>query len=67
MQSIDMVVDATRRVLHQIAAFLPRLLLAMFVVVVGWLLARRCTSPLNVPLKAANFTVLTERAGTDNF
>jgi hypothetical protein len=67
MQSIDMVVDATREFLHQIAAFLPRLLLAMFVVVVGWLFAKAVRFAVERALKAANFTVLTERAGTDNF
>ena len=67
MQSIDMVVDATREFLHQIAAFLPRLLLALFVVVVGWLLAKAVRFAVQRALKAANFTVLTERAGTDNF
>ncbi len=67
MQSIDMVVDATREFLHQIAAFLPRLLLALFVVVVGWLLAKAVRFAVERALKAANFTVLTERAGTDNF
>ena len=67
MQSIDMVVDATREFLHQIAAFLPRLLLAMFVVVVGWLFAKAVRFAVERALKAANFTVLAERAGTDNF
>jgi Conserved TM helix len=67
MQSIDMVVDATREFLHQIAAFLPRLLLAMLVVAVGWLLAKAVRFAVERALKAANFTVLTERAGTDNF
>jgi hypothetical protein len=67
MQSIDMVVDATREFLHQIAAFLPRLVLALLVVVVGWLLAKAVRFAVERALKAANFTVLTERAGTDNF
>ncbi len=67
MQSIDMVVDATREFLHQIAAFLPRLLLALLVVAVGWLLAKAVRFAVERALKAVNFTVLTERAGTDNF
>lgn len=67
MQSIDMVVDTTREFLHQIAAFLPRLFLAMLVVAVGWLLAKVVRFAVERALKAANFTVLTERAGTDNF
>jgi Mechanosensitive ion channel, conserved TM helix len=67
MQSIDMVVDATREFLHQIAAFLPRLSLAMLVVAVGWLLAKAVRFAVERALKAANFPVLAERAGTDNF
>src|SRR5580692_4269328 len=67
MQSIDMVMDATREFLHQIAAFLPRLLLALFVLAVGWLLAKAVRFAVERALRAVNFTVLTERAGTDNF
>ena len=67
MQSIDMVVDATREFLHQIAAFLPRLLLALLVVVVGWLFAKAVRFAVERALRAINFNVLTERAGTDNF
>jgi len=67
MQSIDMVVDATREFLHQIAAFLPRLLLALFVIAVGWLFAKALRFAVERALRAVNFNVLTERAGTDNF
>jgi hypothetical protein len=67
MQSIDMLVDATREFLHQIAAFLPKLLLALLVVAVGWLLAKAVRFAVERALRAINFNVLTERAGTDNF
>ena len=67
MQSIDLLLEAAREFLHQIAAFLPRLLLALFVVAVGWLLAKAARFAVERGLRAANFTVLTERAGTDNF
>ncbi len=67
MQSIDMFVDATREFLHQIAAFLPRLLLALLVVVAGWLFAKAVRFMVERALRAVNFGVLTERAGTDNF
>jgi hypothetical protein len=67
MQSIDVFVDATREFLHQIAAFLPRLLLALFVVAVGWLFAKAARFAVERALRAVNFGVLTERAGTDNF
>ncbi len=67
MQSIDMLVEATREFLHQIAAFLPRLLLALVVVAVGWLFAKAVRFAVERALRAMNFNVLTERAGTDNF
>ena len=67
MQSFDMLVDATREFFHQTAAFLPKLLLAMLVVVIGWLLAKIVRFAVERALRAINFNVLTERAGTDNF
>jgi Conserved TM helix len=67
MQSIDMLVDAAQEFLHQTAAFLPRLLLALFVVAAGWLFAKVVRFTVERALRAVNFNVLTERAGTDNF
>ncbi len=67
MQSIDLLLDTTREFLHQIAAFLPRLVLALAVVVVGWLLAKTVRFAVEKGLRAINFNVLTERAGTDHF
>jgi mechanosensitive ion channel-like protein len=67
MQSIDLLIEAAREFLHQIAAFLPRLLLALVVVAGGWVLAKAARFAVEKGLRAANFTVLTERAGTDNF
>lgn len=67
MQSIDMVLDATREFLHQTAIFLPKLLLALLVMLVGWLLAKAVRFAVQRALRAVNFNVLTERAGTDNF
>jgi Conserved TM helix len=67
MQSIDMVLDTTREFLHQAAALLPRLVLALFVVLVGWLVAKVVRFAVEKALRAVNFNVLTERAGTDHF
>ena len=67
MQSIDMLVDATREFLHQTAAFLPKLLLALLVVAIGWLIAKAVRFAVERALRAINFNILTERAGTDNF
>ena len=67
MQSIDMLLDTSREFLHQIAAFLPRLILALAVIAVGWLLAKGVRFAVEKALRAVNFNVLTERAGTDHF
>lgn len=67
MQSIDMLLDTTREFLHQIAAFLPRLALALAVIAVGWLFAKAVRFAVEKGLRAVNFGVLTERAGTDHF
>ncbi len=67
MQSIDMLVDTSREFLHQAAAYLPRLFVALVVIVLGWLLAKAVRFAVEQALRAVNFHVLTERAGTDNF
>jgi hypothetical protein len=67
MQSIDFILETAREFLHQVAAFLPRLLLALVVVAIGWLCAKAARFAVERGLRAVNFTVLTERAGTDNF
>ena len=67
MQSIDILVDTTREFLHQSAALLPRLVLALAIVGVGWLVAKIVRFAIEKGLRAVNFNVLTERAGTDHF
>jgi hypothetical protein len=67
MQSIDMLLETTREFLHQIAVFLPKLALALAVVTVGWLLAKAVRFAVEKALRAVNFNILTERAGTDHF
>jgi Conserved TM helix len=67
MQSIDMFLETTREFLHQIAALLPRLALALAVVAVGWLFAKAVRFAVQKALRAVNFNILTERAGTDHF
>jgi flagellar biosynthesis protein FliQ len=67
MQNIDVVLDPVRALLLQIGAFLPRLALALGVLVVGWLLAKALRLFVVKALRALNFHVLTERAGIDGF
>jgi hypothetical protein len=67
MQSIDILLDTTREFLHQVAALLPRLALALVVFAVGWLLAKVVRFAIERALRAVNFHVLTQRSGTDQF
>jgi hypothetical protein len=67
MQSFDMLLDTTREFMHRTAAFLPRLVMALVVVVIGYLLAKLARFAVERALRAVNLNVLTERAGTDNF
>jgi hypothetical protein len=53
--------------MRQTAEYLPRLLGALVVILVGWLLAKLTRFLVARALRAMNFNVLTERAGTDNF
>ena len=67
MQSFDMLLDTTREFMHRTAAFLPRLVMAVVVVLIGYLLAKLARFAVERALRAMNLNVLTERAGTDNF
>jgi len=69
MQTID---DTTfwapaRVFLVQVGEFLPRALLAILIVIVGWLLAKALRFAVVMALRAVNFHVLTQRAGLDVF
>ena len=67
MQDLNMLLEPVRALLQQIGAFLPRLLVAAGVLIVGWLLAKAARFAVVKALRAFNFHVLTERAGIDNF
>jgi len=67
MEKLDMLLEPVRAFLVQVGAFLPRLALAVVVVIAGWLLAKVAKFAVVKGLRAINFNVLTERAGMDGF
>lgn len=67
MNQIDIMLEPVRAVLIQFGAFLPRLLLAVIILVIGWLLAKAIRLIVIKGLRAINFNILTERAGIDRF
>jgi hypothetical protein len=67
MQDLNVLLEPLRSVLQQIGVFLPRLMVALGVLVAGWLLAKGARFAVVKGLRAFNFHVLTERAGIDGF
>jgi flagellar biosynthesis protein FliQ len=67
MQSVDVLLEPVRAFLSQIGFFLPRLLLAVLVLIGGWLLAKVARFTVAKALRAINFNVLTARSGLDGF
>ena len=67
MDRFDMMLEPLRVFLHQIADLLPRLGLALFILIVGYFIARAVKFVVVKALRAGNFHVLSERAGIDGF
>jgi hypothetical protein len=67
MENVSMLFEPIRESLHQIGAFLPRLVLAVFILVIGWLIAKAVRFAIVKALRAINFNVITEKAGIDHF
>ena len=67
MEKVDIMLQPVQAFLLQIAGFLPKLALAVGVLLLGWLLAKVAMFAIVKGLRAINFNVLTERAGMDGF
>ncbi|HRP29489.1 MAG TPA: hypothetical protein PLG77_13745 [Burkholderiaceae bacterium] len=67
MGTIDVVLDPVRGFMLQLGTFLPRLAIAVGLLVAGWLIAKAIRFSVVRALRALNLHVLTERAGIDDF
>jgi len=67
MGNFDVVIEPVRAFLVQVGAYLPRLAVAVLVLIAGWLIAKAIRFAAVKALRALNFHVLTERAGIDGF
>lgn len=67
MDNIHMLLEPLRSFLAEMGIFMPRFALAVLVVIAGWALAKLARFALVKGMRAFNFNVLTERAGTDGF
>ncbi len=66
-EEVSMLLEPARVFLLQLGEFLPKLVLAVIVLIAGWLLAKAVRFALAKGLRALNFNVLGERSGIDGF
>lgn len=67
MENMQMLLEPIRTSLHQVGEFLPRVLLAIVILIIGWLLAKAARFAIEKTLRAINFNIVTEKAGIDRF
>jgi hypothetical protein len=67
MDNMEMLLEPIRTSLHQVGEFLPHVLLAIAILVVGWLVAKAARFAIVRMLRAINFNIVTEKAGIDQF
>jgi flagellar biosynthesis protein FliQ len=67
MSQLDLMLEPLRVFLVQAGEFLPRLVIALVVFIVGWILAKVARFAIVKGLRAVNFHVVTQRAGLDGF
>jgi hypothetical protein len=67
MERIDVLLDPLKAFLLQVGAFLPKLLVAMVILLVGFLVAKAIRFAIEKGLRAINFHIVTQRSGIDGF
>ena len=67
MSQFDWSLEPLRGFLLRAGDFVPRILIALLILVVGWMVAKMVRFAIAKGLRAVNFNVLTERAGMDAF
>jgi len=67
MDDVNVLLEPVRASLHAIGDFLPRVLLALLILLAGWLLARGVRFAVVRALRAINFGVMTQKSGVDRF
>ena len=67
MNQLELSLQPLRAFLISVGEFLPRIVLALLVLLAGWIIAKMVRFAIARGLRAVNFNVLTERAGMDGF
>ena len=63
----DVFVQSYNTIIQQMAAFLPSLIGALFILIIGWIIAKIFRSVIVKLLKLIRFNVVTEKAKVDKF
>src|SRR5256714_434199 len=67
MNDIEVYLEPVQACMRQVGDLLSRIVLALVVVIAGWIVAKMVRFAIRKALPAVNFHVLTERAGMDGF
>ena len=67
MHHLDLLPQTADEFVHRAAVLLPSIAVALGIIILGWLIAKVARFAVERALRAVNFNVLTERAGTDHF
>jgi hypothetical protein len=67
MHNLDFLPQAANNFMQKTADMLPSVAAAIGIILIGWLIAKLVRFVVERGLRAINFNVLTERAGTDHF
>jgi len=67
MEQVNLALEPLRVFLVQMGEFLPKLALAVVILIAGWMIAKVVRFAVVRGLKAINFNVLTDRSGMDGF
>ena len=67
MQIQDIIVDSVGAFVRGIGDFLPNILAAIVILIIGWIIAKVLKAAVGRLLRLVKFNTLTERAGIDDF
>src|SRR5688572_29153241 len=67
MERFEVMLEPVRVFMRQMGDFLPRLAIALAVLIAGYFIAKAVKFAIAKGLRAVNFNVITERAGIDGF
>lgn len=66
-EQFNLFIDSSQQFLNEIATFLPKILGALLILIIGWIIAKLIKRGIVKLLKLIKFNYLTEKTGIDKF